>query len=102
MRVVERNWRTPSGELDLVAVAPDGTCIFCEVRSRSGEAFGDPLESIGPRKRAQVIRAARLYLATAGHTAAPAYRFDVVGVTFFPDDRPPRVVHVPGAFETTG
>ena len=97
-RIVARNWRRPEGELDLVARASDGTCVFCEVRSRTGEATGDPLESIDGRKRARVVRAARLYL-NEEPVSATAFRFDVVGVTFFPDGSAPRVVHIPAAFE---
>jgi len=102
LRILERNWRRPEGELDLIALADDGTCVFCEVRSRTGEETGDPLEAIGPRKQQQVIRTARLYLSEV--PAAPGvtgYRFDVVAVTFYTDDRPPHVVHIPAAFETT-
>lgn len=101
MQIVARNWRRPGGELDLVARDADGTCVFCEVRSRTGEGYGDPLESIGARKQARVVRAARLYLSEET-TSASAYRFDVVAVTFFEDERAPRVVHIPGAFEVTG
>ncbi len=100
MRIIARNWRRPEGELDLVALDPDGTCVFCEVRSRTGERTGDPLESVDSRKRARVIRAARYYLACES-TAATGYRFDVVAVTFFDDQREPRIVHIPAAFETT-
>jgi putative endonuclease len=102
LRIVERNWRRPEGELDVVAMADDGTCVFCEVRSRTGDETGDPLEAIGPRKQQQVIRTARLYLAEA--TTPPGvtgYRFDVVAVTFYGDSRPPQLVHIPAAFETT-
>jgi putative endonuclease len=97
--IVERNWRRPQGELDIVA-ADGGTCVFVEVRSRTGTELGHPLESVTPAKRAQVIRAARLYLAEAASPAS-AYRFDVVAVTFDPEGRaPPEVLHLPGAFET--
>lgn len=99
--IIERNWRRPEGEIDLVAREPDGTCIFCEVRSRTGESAGDPLETVDARKQARVIRAARLFLASET-VAATGYRFDVVAVTFFDDGRAPRLVHVPGAFETAG
>ena len=100
MRIVARNWRRPEGELDLVAADSEGTHIFCEVRSRTGESSGDPLETIDARKRARVIRAARLYLSLGDEpTGATGYRFDVVAITFFEDHREPRIVHIPGAFE---
>jgi putative endonuclease len=103
MRVLERNWRRPEGELDLVAALPDGTVVFCEVRSRTGEQWGDPLETIDARKRSRVVRAARHYLSSLPDApAATGYRFDVVGVTFFPDDRAPQIVHIPAAFDTNG
>jgi putative endonuclease len=95
-RIVARNWRRPGGELDVVA-DHQGTCVFVEVRSRTGEEYGHPLEAVTLRKRAQVIRAARLYLAESP-AGASSYRFDVVGVTFFPDGRPPECVHVEDAF----
>ena len=96
-RIIARNWRRPEGELDLVA-DDRGLCVFVEVRSRTGVEQGDPLESITPRKRARVIRAARLFL-DAETVPATGYRFDVVGVTFFEDGREPVLTHVPGAFE---
>jgi putative endonuclease len=98
LRIVERNWRRPGGELDIVA-ADGRTCVFVEVRSRTGTELGHPLETVGPAKRAQVIRAARLYLAEAPGPAA-GYRFDVIGVTFDPAGQAaPELVHVAGAFE---
>jgi putative endonuclease len=99
-RIVARNWRqygADAGELDLVA-DDHGTCVFVEVRSRTGEAQGHPLETVTAQKRARVIRAARLYLA-AEAPSADGYRFDVVAVTFWEDERPPEIVHVPNAFE---
>ncbi|HVX96240.1 MAG TPA: YraN family protein [Polyangia bacterium] len=104
MRIVARNWRRPEGELDIVA-DDAGTCVFVEVRSRTGDTLGHPLESITPHKRAQVIRTARLYLselADAAEKAPPVagYRFDVVGVIFDPEGRAaPVVEHLPNAFE---
>jgi putative endonuclease len=97
LQIIARNWRRPEGELDLVA-DDAGTCVFVEVRSRTGLNQGHPLESITARKRAQIIRAARLYL-DAEPTSAAAYRFDVVGVTFPEDGGEPTVLHVPNAFD---
>jgi putative endonuclease len=99
LRVVVRNWRRPEGEIDLIA-DDGGTCVFVEVRSRTGEEQGHPLESITAKKRARVIRAARLYLESEPAPAA-AYRFDVIGVTFPPDGGEPTLLHVPNAFDLT-
>ena len=97
LRIVERNWRRPEGEIDLIA-DDAGTCVFIEVRSRTGDQQGDPLESITPRKRARVIRSARLYLDSAP-TRAGGYRFDVVGVTFPADGGQPILSHIRDAFD---
>jgi putative endonuclease len=78
----------------------DGTCVFCEVRSRTGESTGDPLETVNTRKQAQVVRVARSYLAETS-IAATAFRFDVIAVTFFEDGREPRLIHIPAAFEVS-
>jgi putative endonuclease len=100
LRVVTRNWRQREGELDIVA-DDAGTCVFVEVRSRTGEEHGHALEAITPHKRGRVIRAARLYL-DAETPDARGYRFDVVAVTFWDDGREPDVVHIPNAFEVGG
>ena len=97
LRVVARNWRRPEGELDLVA-DDGGTCVFVEVRSRTGVALGHPLESITVEKRRRVIRSARLYLSESPPPAT-GYRFDVVAVTFDPEGGEPDLVHIPNAFE---
>jgi putative endonuclease len=99
LRILARNWRQPGGEIDLVA-DDAGTCVFVEVRARTGLDFGHPLEAIGAAKRAQVVRAAKLYLHLESPRAS-GFRFDVVGVLFAPDGGKPQVFHVPNAFETT-
>jgi putative endonuclease len=99
LRIVARNWcrrGAQSGELDIVA-EDAGTCVFVEVRSRTGTASGHALEAITAHKRARGIHSARLYLAEEA-PAATGYRFDVVAVTFWPD-REPDLVHIPNAFE---
>jgi putative endonuclease len=100
MRIIARNWRQPGGELDLVA-DDGGTCVFVEVRSRTGVEFGHPLEAISPQKRAQVIRSARLYLDGEAPRAA-GFRFDVVGVLFEPDTDAATCFHIANAFEVGG
>lgn len=75
-RVVERNYREQRGELDIIAWDGD-VLVFVEVRARHAEDFGDVVESIGPSKRAALIRTARGYLRTHDLEDVPV-RFDVV------------------------
>jgi putative endonuclease len=77
-RIVARNFRCRAGELDLVAL--DGsTLVFVEVRSRRSSTFGSALDAIGPRKRAQVTRVARVYLVAHPHRGP--IRFDAIAIT---------------------
>jgi putative endonuclease len=105
-RVIERNYRTRHGELDIVAVR-DGTLVFCEVKTliaRDGESRGPafPLESVHPPKRAQVRRMAREWLAERPRSLSgrgrPAIRFDAIGVVLSAAGRLVRIDHVEAAF----
>jgi putative endonuclease len=57
MTLLDRNWRCPQGELDLVAV-DRGELVFVEVKTRAGLAYGHPFESITAAKLARLRRLA--------------------------------------------
>jgi putative endonuclease len=87
-RIVTRNARLPSGELDLVAL--DGrTLVFVEVKAgRAGAERGPerPAHAVGRRKQLKLRRLAREWIAQGrGPSGVAGYRFDVVGVSFGPD-----------------
>jgi putative endonuclease len=87
-RIVTRNARLPSGELDLVAL--DGrTLVFVEVKAgRVGATRGPefPAHAVGRRKQLKLRRLAREWIAEGrGPSGVAGYRFDVVGVSFGPD-----------------
>ena len=98
--IVERNFRTRFGELDIVAVDHD-SLVFCEVRSRVGrDGIRWALESIGPSKRAQLRKMAgewfRLGTAERPHTRGT--RFDAVAVAIAANGRVLAIEHVRDAF----
>jgi putative endonuclease len=98
-QILDRNFRTRWGELDIVAC--DGrTIIFCEVKTRVASRAGrDPLESVHPRKRAQVRRMAGRWLAERNdRPRANDLRFDAIGITLSADGRLIRLDHLEGAF----
>lgn len=61
LEVLERNYRTPSGEIDLV-MRYDDQIIFVEVKTRSNDAFGMPEESVTEVKKEHLLLAAEKYL----------------------------------------
>ena len=94
MVVLDRNWRCDAGEIDIVARDGD-TLVVCEVKTRSGTAYGSPLEAVGDEKAARLRRLAARWL--AAHPVRPAgVRIDVVGV-LRPVRGPTVVRHVRGA-----
>ena len=95
-RILARNVRCPLGEIDLVA--SDGPAlVFVEVKARTSDAFGAPLEAITARKQRRLARLAAYYLKGSGRRGATV-RFDAVAVTVAPDGRPRRVEHLIDAF----
>lgn len=75
-RVLEKNYRVPQGEIDLIA-SRNNTLVFVEVKTRRGSAQGTPLEAVSPHKVKRLSAAAAVYLARR-KGPAPLCRFDVV------------------------
>jgi len=76
-RILGENVWIGGYELDLV-VRRGTTLVFCEVKSKSGEGFGDPLEMVDAEKVRRLRRAAAAWLAAHPELAHCAVRFDVV------------------------
>jgi putative endonuclease len=73
--LVSRNWRCALGELDLV-VHRRGLLVFCEVKTRSGTAFGGGFDAVTREKRAKLRRLAEAFLLSERPPHADV-RFDV-------------------------
>ena len=78
-RVLARNWRCRDGELDLV-VAHGRTVVFCEVKTRTSDAFGTPAEAVGHAKRARIRGLAARWLDGEAPFRPVGIRFDVVAI----------------------
>lgn len=89
-RVLDRNWRCPDGEVDLV-VADDDWVAVVEVKTRNGPRAGHPFEAVTPAKAARLRRLAIAW-ARAHPGAGHHLRIDVVAVTL--GDAGPVVEHL--------
>jgi putative endonuclease len=81
-RILGRRVRTHAGEIDLVARSPSGVLCFIEVKARSDDRAA--LESVTPRQRERIVRAAQMFVAGKTHLAPKGMRFDIITVARFP------------------
>ena len=101
--ILERNFRTREGEIDLIA-SDRRFLVFCEVKTRIGAASAPalgPLAAIGGRKRRQLRRMAGQWLSerSAGERPHPSQmRFDAIGIRLSPAGRVIQLEHLEGAF----
>ena len=77
--VLARNWRCRDGELDLI-VRNGREFVFCEVKTRTTDAFGVPAEAVSPLKQARIRRLAARWLQDDCPTPPRSIRFDVASV----------------------
>lgn len=92
-RFLDRNWHCADGEIDIVAVERR-VLVVCEVKTRSGDRCGTPLESVSRVKRNRLRKLAIRWI-TAHGVRFDEVRVDVVGVSPAPTGEY-RVEHVRG------
>ena len=95
--VLARNYRARVGEIDIIARRGD-TVAFVEVKSWQSVPREDLSRSVGPRKRARIARAARLFLSRRPDLADAHMRFDVV----FLGGEEHGIEHIEGEFNEEG
>ncbi len=89
-RILTRNYRKTCGEIDIISLEGK-TLVFCEVKKRTGNAFGGPLAAITKSKQNKIVQTAQLYI----KENAPKFdsiRFDAI--CLLGSD----VTHIPNAF----
>lgn len=93
-RIVEMNYRFGHGEIDIVA-RDDDTLVFCEVKLRKSDEYGDPEYAITPKKQRQIRKVAQGYL-YEHEMKEQECRFDVVAIRM--NRGVPEINHIRNAF----
>lgn len=88
MHILHKRYRTPHGEIDIIAMDGD-TLVFVEVKARPSGRMGDGLHAIDTQKKKRLLYAAQHYLSSHPGTRA---RFDAVEITSS------GLRHIPNAF----
>ncbi|WP_300766994.1 YraN family protein [uncultured Bifidobacterium sp.] len=97
-RVLDRNWRSRFGELDIIAMDSCDYLVFVEVKTRRCHRFGTPAEAVTVRKRRNLRLAASQWLANGNARGIRhrGTRFDVVSIVV--RGGAPHATHLAGAF----
>jgi putative endonuclease len=93
-RILERNYQTREGEIDIVAHL-GGTLVFVEVKTARSLSFGHPRGWVSRRKRAHLVRAALAYMMEKGDLETSC-RFDVIAIVM--KGKRVQLTHIPDAF----
>ena len=92
-KIVEKNFRTKFGELDIIA--KDKKCIvFVEVKTRKDDSFGVPQEAVTDFKQEHLALAAMIYI--KAHLLRSDYRFDIIAI------QGGKIEHIKNAFAPSG
>lgn len=95
--ILERNFRSRGGEVDIVARDRDGCIVFVEVKTRRNLAYGLPQLAVTVRKQRQIAKGALTWLGR-NRMHDRAARFDVIAVLLH-DDAVHEIEHIVNAFE---
>ena len=76
-RILERGWRAPVGEIDLIA-RRGGTLVFVEVKARP--ELDEAQAAVHPAQQARIVRAAAAFVQSRPALARCVRRFDLIAV----------------------
>lgn len=96
LRVIEKNFRSRCGEIDLIALDRDTIC-FVEVKTRRSLTFGEGSESVIRHKQRKIIKTAFYYLKCKNWDERD-FRFDVISILVNGSGEP-QIEHFENAFE---
>ena len=78
-KILERNCRSKYGEIDIICENKERV-VFVEVKARSSQVFGSPLEAVDTRKQQRLRNLALEWLSEKGWLEKREIRFDVIGI----------------------
>lgn len=91
-KILDRNFRKGYGEIDIIAIK-DNTLVFIEVKTRTGNLYGTPLEQISYFKLKSLIKTAQFYK-LLNPKLPDALRIDAVSVVLDYSNNPVNIEHI--------
>ena len=93
-KIIGRNFYSKMGEVDIICISPQDHLVFAEVKFRTSNSSGDPLEAVNPAKQKKICRSSLVYLSKNPQYSDYQIRYDVIAIYGNGDIR-----HIENAFE---
>lgn len=90
--IIDRNYYTIYGEIDIIAKYEE-IIVFVEVKYRSNNIYGTPIEAVDYKKREKIKKTALYYYSVCEYSDSVPCRFDVIGI-----DKDNNINHIENAF----
>ena len=95
-KILHTNWRVMKYEVDIIAIK-DNILVFCEVKYRTSNAFGEPETFVTKQKQKNILKSAAIYVGR--HRWQGESRFDIISV--LANENPPKINHIENAYGST-
>src|SRR6516164_6961378 len=92
-KILERNYRKQYAEIDIIAISPDKILVFVEVKTRTSQTFGTPMEAITPWKLRPVTKLAEYYQSSHPHVPQ-AMRIDAIAIVLNQQNQTVNIEHL--------
>ena len=79
-KILEKNFFTKIGEIDIIAIDKDDFLCFIEVKYRKSKNFGEGFEAVDKKKQSRIYSSARIYMCLNNIKEDRKCRFDVVSI----------------------
>ncbi|MCI8409999.1 MAG: YraN family protein [Lachnospiraceae bacterium] len=96
-QILARNYQNQYGEIDIIAKDNKDEIVYCEIKFRRNNQYGDPVEAVDIRKQRRICKTALYHYARYGYMGKQSCRFDVIGI--YGDGS---IKHIEYAFEYQG
>lgn len=96
-QILARNYQNQYGEIDIIAKDEKGGIIYCEIKFRRNNQYGEPIEAVDVQKQRKICKTALYHYARYGYEENQPCRFDVIGI--YGDGS---IKHIEHAFEYQG
>jgi putative endonuclease len=93
--ILEQNWRHKQYEIDIIA-RKASVLVIAEVKTRTGNFFGEPEEWVTTVKQNNLIKGAQAYIQQQDLDVE--VRFDIISIVLSPKGAPPKIHHIEDAF----